>query len=1019
MKISRLAIDNHQFTVVIVFLMVVFGLVSFYSMPRSEDPMIAPPGTTITIVYPGANPMDMEELIVNPIEEVVNELEDIKEIKSTAEDGLAVINVEFLSGSDPDEKYSQIVEKVNSIRKDLPQDLAALRILKWTITNVCILQAALISETAPYRQLVKEAENFKDLLEKIRGVKSVDILAYPKQQIRISLNLEKTATYRIPFRQVIQAIQTSNINIPGGTVKGGLREFTIKTSGYYKSVDDIKNTVVQSANGKILFLKDIADVKMGYDEQQYFARVNGQRAVFFTVTQKKGTNIYRLRDKIEKVLTRVEKQLSPGIRFAVVFDQTQSVRRRLNGFFINLLQGLLLVGLVIFLAVNIRAAFIVMLVIPISILAATGMIDLSGYGLQQMTISGFVIALGLLVDNAIVVTENISRFMNQGYSAKEAAIKGTGQIAWAIISSTLTTILAFFPMIMIGSMTGDFIRSLPLTVIFTLSASLLISLTLTPYVSSRFLKTSKKDSKRLIRRLLDRFIEKRYSSVLTKSVQHPVRVSIIALIVFALSLGLFPFVGLSFFPKAEKPQLMIDIDTPVGTSLEETDRIAGLVESKLKTYDEPAVFATNVGHGNPRIYYNMIPKSEKSNFAQIFTLLKSYRPQEFQNFVRKLRRDLNLIPGAKIKVKEFVQGPPIEAPIAIRVLGDNVQKLRKIAKDVEATVFSTKGTVNVHNPLGTVKINATVLINKEKAGLLGVPLAEINRTIRASIAGLPVSSFRDTDGKQYDIVVRLPVDKDFRFSDFDRIYVSSLTGNLIPLNQIVKVKLETTPHIISHYNLQRNVTITADVVGGVSVERVTKSILRRLKDYPLPKGYRFETGGEIESREESFGSMYRAMVVALIAIFGVLVLQFRSYLQPVIVFSAIPLAVVGSILALLITGYSFSFSAFVGLTSLAGIVVNNSIILVDYTNQLRREGMTVDGAIIRAAKTRFIPILLTVGTTIGGLLPLTLQGGTLWAPLGWTIIGGLLTSTLLTLVLVPALYKMLSGRLTLGEKAAG
>jgi len=320
--------------------------------------------------------------------------------------------------------------------------------------------------------------------------------------------------------------------------------------------------------------------------------------------------------------------------------------------------------------------------------------------------------------------------------------------------------------------------------------------------------------------------------------------------------------------------------------------------------------------------------------------------------------------------------------------------------------LSASGTINVNNPLRTSKTDIHVRINRAKAGLLGVPLVDIDRAVRAGIAGIPVSSFHDPEGKEYDIVVRLPIRETASLSDLDKIYVSSLSGSQIPLRQVSTLEFSSTPMLIDHYNLERSVTLTADVIGGFSVDEVTGGIIQKMDNFSWPRGYRYEVGGELESREESFGGMLQAILIAIISIFAVLVLQFKSYRQPLIVFSAIPLALVGSVVALLVTGNSFSFTAFVGLTSLIGIVVNNSIILVDYTNQLRRDGMEMLAALKEAGETRFIPIILTTATTIGGLLPLTLGGGSLWAPMGWTIIGGLIASTLLTLIIVPALYKI-------------
>ncbi len=1008
MRLPKLALDNHQFTSVLIILLVMFGLVSFVTMPRSEDPLVSPAGSSIIVIYPGATPADMEELIVDPIEEVINELDDIKKMTSAAKDGLAIIGVEFLTGSDPDDKYSDVVQKVNSIRNTFPDDILSLEISKWTISDVQILQIALHSQTVAYARLEYEADLLKQQLEKTAGVQKVKTWAYPEQEVRISIDLLRMAQFNLSLSQVIQSIQSANQNIPGGSIDIGSKKFNIQTSGSYQTLEDIKNTIIHASGGRFLYLSDIAEVAMDYEELSYHARFRNQRSVFVTVSQKPGTNIFDVIDQLNEKIDRFRAALPPEIRLSYAFDQSESVSTRITSFFMNLLQGLILVGLVVLAAVGIRAAFIVIMVIPISILIAIGFIDLSNFGLQQMTISGMVIALGLLVDNAIVVIENISRFMRQGFQAEDAAVKGTEQVGWAIVSSTATTVLAFVPMIMMKNVTGDFIRSMPATVVYTLSASLLVALILTPYLASKYLHIDRESSINRLQQLLNRFISINYKNILSYALDKPKRIMAIAIIVFALSLGLFPLIGISFFPKAEKPQFIINIDTPEGTSLDQTDKIAREVEKTLAEYPEIRHFATNIGHGNPRIYYNVIPKNESSTHAQIFVLINEYEPESFKVLINALRERFSQFVGVKIEVKEFEQGPPVEAPIAIRVLGEDLDELRALSLQVEQIFYQTPGAVNINNPLTTTKNDLQVRINREKAGMLGVPLIEIDRTIRASIAGLSVSKYRDEKGKEFDIVVQLPVNGKTDLDDLDRVYVSSVSGAQIPLMQLATLEFKASPLVINHYNLERSVTITADVERGYSVEAVTGQITEKLDNYPWSRGYRYDIGGEQESREESFGGMSQAVMVALIGIFGVLVLQFRSYRQPLIVFSAIPLAVIGSILALLITNNTFSFTAFIGLTSLVGIVINNSIILVDYTNQLRAEGQDIIPALLEAGQTRFTPIILTTATTVGGLLPLTLAGGTLWAPMGWTIIGGLIVSTLLTLILVPVLYKIFS-----------
>ncbi len=1007
MRLPEIAIKNYQFTTILILLLILSGMVSFIQMPRTEDPPVAKPGASVFVIYPGATPKDLEQLVVAPLEEALNEIDDIKKLESTCVDGLASLGVEFHPGSDPDEKFSDVNEKVNGIRNDLPEDILKLETMKWTIEETNFLQVALgphNGQKVDYRQLEKYAERLKKKLEKIPGVRRAKTWAFPEQEVRVALDLEKLAHMKIPVNQVMGIIQGANVNIPGGNIDAGGKRFNIQTSGSFESINEIKNTIIHSTGTRIVYLKDVADVFLDYEDDKHIGRFNGQPAVFVTVNQKSKTNIFDIMGRIREAIHEFEQKLPQDIKLNYIFDQSQSVDKRLSDFFMNLLQGIILVGVVILLAVGFRGSIIVMMAIPISIFIALGFVDLTGYGLQQMSISGLVITLGLLVDNGIVVTENIARFIRKGEPNLNAAVKGTGQIAWAIVSATATTILAFIPIIMMQDVSGDFIRSMPVTVIYTLLASLLVALTFTPYLSTKILRKKKKDS--AIQRFFYRFIETRYRSWLDFALRRPVLIVFLALAVLIGSMGLFPFVGVSFFPKAEKPQFFISINTPRGTNLDRTNAAARYVESVLRTREEVQNITANIGRSNPRIYYNVIERRPTSTFAHLFVQLnKDTEREKMEWLIADLRETFKDYAGARIEVKELEQGPPVQAPVEIKVLGENLDVIKKIAGDIEKIFRQTPGLININNPLNTSKTDLEVKINREAAAMTGIPLPDIDRVVRMSAAGLTVSKYRDKEGKEYNIVVRLPSDSK-HLDIFDKIYLPSMTGAQVPLSQVASLQMKSSPIEVKHFNMQRSTTLTADVLGAYSVNEVTRRLLPKLEGYQWPEGYSYYVGGEQEAQETSFGGMGRAIIIAIIAIFAVLVLQFRSFSQPMIVFAALPLAIIGSILALLITGNTFSFTAFIGMTSLVGIVVNNSIILVDYTNQLRRDGKTIVGALKEAGETRFMPIILTTGTTIGGLLPLTLRGGTLWAPLGWTIIGGLLTSTLLTLIVVPVLYKL-------------
>jgi multidrug efflux pump subunit AcrB len=482
----------------------------------------------------------------------------------------------------------------------------------------------------------------------------------------------------------------------------------------------------------------------------------------------------------------------------------------------------------------------------------------------------------------------------------------------------------------------------------------------------------------------------------------------LALLLFAASLYYFQKVGLSFFPKAEKPILMVEIETPYGSRISFTDSVTRKVEALLR--EEPLVVGTavNVGHGNPKIYYSHFPVSRARDMAEIYVPLKYYEAEEVSQLKTSLRKKFGQIPGAKIKVYEFAQGPPTDNPIAFRLNGEDLDVLKEIAFDIEALFDETPGLRDIKNNSKNTITSLEVNVNKAKAGMLGVMLNEINQTLRIAIDGAEISQFSGEDGNRYDILLRLKDSKSLSAELFDKLYVNSVTGAQVPLDQLAQVEFKTQPYLVKHYNFERSTMVSADAEDGYNVNALTNQLIRKINEYDFPEGYSYVVAGEKEKLGQSLQGIGIAAAIAIIGIFSVLVLQFRSFKQPLIIFSALPFAIIGSVFTLLLLGMNFSFTAFVGLTSLIGIVVNDSIILIDFANQARREGKEKLEAVKEAGVVRFIPIILTTLTTVGGLLPLTLRGGTLWAPMGWTIIGGLLVSTFLILFIVPVLYMVYS-----------
>jgi multidrug efflux pump subunit AcrB len=1005
-RITEFFIDRYQLTVVLFLMLAVLGVSSWMSIPKAEDPAIPIPTYLIVAVYPGARAGDVEQLVVDPIEEKMGELDAVKELKSTVEDGVAVLRVEFQAEEDADEKYDEVLREVNALRPTLPADLRSLDVDRVNASDVNIVQLALVSETMPYHELQLRAERLEERIEGVPGVKGAEAWAFPQREVGVRLDLGRLAQLRIPPGQVMQAIGSDNANLPGGTVDAGSRRFSVKTSGEYGSLDEVRNTVVRAAGGNVTFLRDVAEVDWSYGDATHIARFNSRRAVFVTANQLPDANIGTVRDGIWTELDSFEKTLPPGVKLERGFDQSKNVCNRLSHLGRDFAIAIVLVLLTL-LPLGVRAAGIVMVSIPLSLAMGLTALNLTGFTINQLSIVGFVIALGLLVDDSIVVVENISRFLREGRSRREAALMATRQIAVAVVGCTATLIFAFLPLIFLPGNAGKFIRVMPLTVVYTVMASLVVSLTIVPWLASRTLSRHEDPEGNAFMRALHRAIGATYAPVLHRALARPGRTLAGAAVLFAASLALVPVVGFSLFPKAGTPQFLVDVSTPDGSSLAETDRAARFAERIVSRQPGVVSVMSNVGRDNPQVYYNVIPRKENAGVAQLFVTLDAYdrrTPAMFDT----LRARFAAYPNARIEVREFENGPPIDAPLAIRLTGPDLDTLRTLAARVERIINRTPGTMYVDNPVRLARTDLKVDVDQHKAGMFGIPAIEIDRTIRLGIAGLGAGVYRDGSGEEYPIRVRLPHQGMPTVEALDRVYVASLTGATVPLRQVADVRFASSPPRIQHHQQLRAVTVTSYVRSGYTTDRVTRAVLDELEGMKLPDGYRWTAAGEIESRQESFGGVGGAIIVATFMILAILVLEFRTFRSTLIVASVIPLGLVGGIAALWVSGNTLSFTATIGFVALIGIEIKTSILLVDFTNQLREEGMGLVDAIQKAGEIRFVPIVLTTLTAIGGLLPLALEGSSLYSPLAWVIIGGLISSTILARLVTPVMYKLLA-----------
>lgn len=1013
MKISDYAVKNYQFTLIIFLMVAVLGISTIMTMPRSEDPDIHAPQFPVVVVYPGTSPKDMEEMVVDKLEQRIFGLENIKRIKTTISDGLAVLFVEYKYSSDVDEKYQELVREVNAARDELPKEIAAIEVRKVQPSDVNVIQLALVSENASMVQLKKEAERLQEQLEKLPSLKSVKIFGLPDQVVRVDLQLEKMAQLKIPADQVLGAVQSEVANIPGGSLSEGARSFNIKTSGNYNDISEVENTIVASANGRNVLLKDVAKVYKDFDTNKHITRLNGHRCVTVTAAQKAGENIAKTQESYLPVLDAFKKSLPASIDMQFHFDQAENVNKRLSGLSFDFIIAILLVAITL-LPLGMRAATVVMISIPLSLAIGVVLLNLLGYNLNQLSIVGLVVALGLLVDDSIVVVENIERWLRDGHSRLEATLKATQQIGLAVVGCTATLIIAFLPLVFMPEAAGDFIRSLPMAVITSVTASMLVSLTIVPFLSSRLLKehVGHPDGN-IFMRGLKKIISGSYSRLLDRALQRPSLTIVATLLIFGGSLALFPVVGFSLFPASEKPQFMVDVIAPLQSNLAYTDKVSKEIEKELRKVPEVKFVSANIGHGNPRVYYNIIPENERSDYAQLFVQLDEHTsPARKLAIIEDLRKRWTPYPGAKVEVKNFEQGPPVVAPVEVRLYGDNLDTLSRLARQVEDVLKKTEGTIYVSNPVRNRKTDIRVDINKEKAIQSGVPSLNIDRTVRLAVAGIEAGSFTDDNGDDYTILVTRPREKTPGLDVFDNLYVNGYNGNAIPLRQIADLKFESSPLNINHFNKTRTVSVSSNVKKGFLNDEVIRAVVKEMDAMKLPAGYYYNMGGEVESRQESFGGFATIIIVTIFLFVAVLILEFRTFKSTLIVLSVIPLGIVGAVIALWLTGNSLSFVATIGIIALAGIEVKNTILLVDFTNQLREQGRSLEEAIREAGEVRFLPIVLTSMTAIGGLFPIAISTNPLISPLAIVMIGGLISSTILSRVVTPVIYKLIPPSIT-------
>ncbi len=1003
MDFTEFSIRRWQLTLVLFALLAALGYSAFTSIPRAVDPHFPLPVVAITAIQPGADAAEMEQTVAKPIEEIVQGLEDVKEVVSTSVDGSTVIRAEFDWSGDPDRYFNDTVREITAIRSRLPSELARLDFKKMRTTNASVLQIALVSESASWRRMEKYGRDISEALSRYASVRESEVVGLAQPEVTVAMKPQRLAELQIPASAIADAVRAGGVDLASGAVTSGTRRFNVEAGGAFKNLEAIRALPLRTNGGTLLKVGDVADVFWGAEEEHTRLYHNGKRAIWITANQKAGTDATKVRDQLMEELRKQESFLPPDIEVVVQFDQSRDIAKRLRelarDFAIAL--GLVMITL---LPLGWRAAAIVMVSIPLSLASGLLAVYATGYNLSQLVVAGFILSLGLLVDDSIVVIENIARHLRMGKDRVQAAIDGTKEIRLAVLGSTGVLVFAFFPMLFLPEGAGKFTQSFIGSIIYTVVASLIVSLTIIPFMASRLLKRDTDEHGNKLLQWLMHNIDHFYRPLLHRALEAPRRTVWGALAVTIAAFGFVPVLGFSLFPNADASYFRVQIDAEQGTSLDRTAQIVRQVSTILAKEPDIKVRAENAGRRNPSVFYNVFESAETTTSGEVLAIMDRWRGRESEAMVERLRKQFDAISGARVKLVLFQNGAPINAPVEFRVVGPDLDVLKDLASKVQNVLHDTPGTRDIVNPVATDRIDLDMQINDAKAALLDIPGGAPRRTIRLALSGERAGTFRDNEGDSYPVTVRLPLENTQPVSALDSIYVPSRTGAAVPLAEITDPQLVSVPPLIKRRNLERTVEITAQLKDGALPSRVTQTTKAELDKIKLPIGYSIRVGGEAEKINETFSGFGPVILIALFIIFGILVAEFGEFREALVVAGVIPLGTFGGILGLLVTGNSMSFLAVIGFVALIGIEIKNSILLVDFTSQLRERGLGLRDAIEQAGEVRFLPVLLTSVTAIGGLLPLALFGGNLYGPLAIVLIGGLISSTLLSRIVTPAMY---------------
>ncbi|MCB1216175.1 efflux RND transporter permease subunit [bacterium] len=1012
MLITRLAVRFPTLTTICVLLIVLWGLSYFFTMSRREDPEITIRGARLITFFPGAMPEDIEQYVTKPLEDVAAEIAEVNEIGSASRYSVSVMFIK-LDDDTPVREVPQIWDrlraKIATMRDTLPEG-ASEPIVDDEFFDTSSHIIALSGEDYSPRELAAFAERIRKRISLLPAAGRVQVWGEQEERIWLEFDQLRMARYNINLDSLLGSLQGTNVLMPGGELESEGSRWTIDSSGEFDSLEAIRRLPVSGMQGGgQLRVGDLGDVTYGYeDPANYLTRVNGQPAVLISVVMKSGRNVMQLGRQIDAEIADIRSSIPSDLNLTVVHDQPMQVGLQIGNFLSNLYTGILLVVLVVFLFMGLRSTIPVGLAIPLVLVSCFAVMSLLGTSLQQMSIAGLIIAIGMLVDNAIVVADNVSRYMERGVERREAAIRATTELAMPMLTSTLTTVFAFLPLLAMHAESGEFVRDIPLTVSAAILLSYLIALTVTPAICSVAIRPGRGALNFSPLGGLMGWLERAYAPVLAWTQRQRLLTGAIVILTFIGSMALFGRLGVQFFPSADRNQFTIDLYMPEGTALSETERAVEDMERILAEQEGVTSFVANIGQGGPMYYYNRVPLARASWYAEF--LVNTTDRAESARLVPLLRSEAQQrVAGAEVIVRSLEQGPPVGAPIQIKVRGENLEELKAIGREIKAALGTAEDVIDIRDSFGVDSRHLELVVDESQLRAIGMTRYDVNRVTLINTSGLEVTQYR-APSRTIPVMMRVMHERRDDATDLESFYLHSGPGNSpVPLSSVAHYESRHVTSQIDRTDRERELVVSANMANGRLASDALKEVQPALNGIDIKPGYRIIISGEAEESSEAFAGLGSASGVALLLIILVLVAQFRSIRIAFVVFIAIPLSLIGAILGLYVSGWPFGFTAGLGLISLAGIVVNNSIVLMDFIMERLRHGAPLDEAIAGAGAARLRPIILTTATTIGGLLPLGIWGGSMWAPMAWAIIGGLLVSTGLTLIVVPMIFRQLAG----------